>query len=123
MLEALVAYLEKRQAKWQPDLVVPYRNSPAGVFVAQYRERLFPRTTILYAGMDRRRLPPDAYKRMPRSWGKFQPAGFVEDILQLKPDTTTTSSAVIGASQVERYWAAAFQSEFAPFTIWLASPG
>jgi len=57
--EALVEYLQKRQANWQPDLVVPV-GSPAGVFVAQYRQRLFPSAAILYCGMDRRRLPPGA---------------------------------------------------------------
>ena len=41
MQEALVEYMQKRQAKWQPDLVVPI-GSPAGVFVAQSRDRLFP---------------------------------------------------------------------------------
>lgn len=115
MQEALVAYLEKRQAKWQPDLVVPI-GSPAGVFVEQYRERLFPRTPVLYAGMDRRRLRPDALQKNAAFVGEsFNLPGFVEDILQLKPDTTNIV-CVIGASQVERYWAAAFQSEFAPFT-------
>src|SRR6267378_6013034 len=39
--EALVDYIRKRLAKWQPDLVVPI-GSPAGVFVAQNRDRLFP---------------------------------------------------------------------------------
>ena len=53
--EALVDYLQKRQSHWQPDLVVPI-GSPAGVFVAQYRDRLFSKTPILYTGMDRRRL-------------------------------------------------------------------
>src|SRR3954469_1038209 len=41
MEEALVALLRARQAKWQPDLVVPI-GSPAGVFVAQHWDRLFP---------------------------------------------------------------------------------
>src|SRR4051794_23621140 len=40
MEEALVALLSARQAKWQPDLVVPV-GSPAGVFVARHRDRLF----------------------------------------------------------------------------------
>src|SRR5437773_2554234 len=53
--EALVEYLQKRQSHWQLDLVVPI-GSPAGVFVAQYRDRLFPKTPILYTGMDRRPL-------------------------------------------------------------------
>ena len=36
--DALVEYLQKRQAEWQPDLVVPI-GSPAGIFVAQNRQR------------------------------------------------------------------------------------
>src|SRR5256885_11760272 len=55
--EALVEYLQKRQAHWQPDLVVPI-GSPAGVFVEQYRGRPFPATPILYPGMGSRRLSP-----------------------------------------------------------------
>src|SRR6185503_9295296 len=63
MEEALLDFMRKRQAKWQPDLVVPI-GSPAGVFVAQYRDRLFPATTpIVYAGMDKRRLPPGALQQ------------------------------------------------------------
>jgi PAS domain S-box-containing protein len=112
---ALVDYLQKRQAKWQPDLVVPI-GSPAGIFVAKYRERLFPQTPILYAGMDRRRLPTNALQKNATFVGEsFDGPGFIEDILQLKPDTTNVV-CVIGASPVERYWATAFQSEFARFT-------
>ena len=59
MQEAIVDYLQKRQAKWRPDLVVPI-GSPAGIFVANYRDRLFPETPILYATLDRRLLPPGA---------------------------------------------------------------
>ena len=54
-----VEFLLARLAKWQPDLVVPI-GSPAGRFVAKYRDRLFPGTPIIYTGMDRRTLPPDA---------------------------------------------------------------
>ena len=63
MEEALVELMRKRQASWQPDLVVPI-GSPAGIFVAQYRDRLFPATTpIIYTGMDQRRLPPGALQQ------------------------------------------------------------
>src|SRR5262249_32266956 len=48
--EGLVEYLQNRQAKWQRYLVVPI-VSPAGIFVEQYRGRLFPGTPILYASM------------------------------------------------------------------------
>src|SRR5436190_5342624 len=88
MQEALVEYLRKRQAKWQPDLVVPI-GSPAGVFVAKYREQLFPHTPILYTGMDRRRLSPDALQKNAAFVGEnFNISGFVEDMLQLAPATT-----------------------------------
>jgi PAS domain S-box-containing protein len=121
--EALVEYLQKRQADWQPDLVVPV-GSPAGVFVEQYRDRLFPETPILYTGMDRRRLGPDALKKNAAFVGEnFDVLGFIEDILQVAP-ATKNIAVVIGASPVEQYWAAAFRKEFEPFAnrinfIWL----
>lgn len=115
MQEALVEYLEKRQAKWQPDLVVPI-GSPAGVFVAQYRERLFPHTPILYIGMDQRRLPPGTLERNAAFVGEnFDLPGFVADMLVIAPDTTNIL-CVIGTSPVERYWKVAFQQEFGRFT-------
>src|SRR5437660_826780 len=121
--EALVEYLQKRQSHWQPDLVVPI-GSPAGFCVAQYRDRLFPKTPILYSGMDRRRLPPDALKKNATFIGEnFDLPGFVEDILQIAP-ATKNIAVVIGASQVEQYWAAAFRKEFETYAnrinfIWL----
>ena len=67
MQEAIVDYLQKRQAKWQPDLVVPI-GAPASIFVANYRDRLFPETPILYASADRRLLPPGALEKNATSW-------------------------------------------------------
>src|SRR5213075_1682381 len=81
---------------------------------AQYRDRLFPKTPILYTGMDRRRLPPDALEKNAAFIGEnFDLPGFVEDILQIAP-ATKNIAVVIGASQVEQYWAAAFRKEFEP---------
>src|SRR5437762_47754 len=97
--EALVEYLQKRQAHWQPDLVVPI-GSPAGVFVEQYRDRLFPETPILYTGMDRRRLSSHALERNAAFIGEnFDGPGFIEDILQIAP-ATKNIAIVIGASAV-----------------------
>jgi PAS domain S-box-containing protein len=115
MQVALVEYLRKRQEKWQPDLVVPV-GSPAGVFVAQYRDRLFPTTPIVYTGMDRRRLPPDAFQNNAAFVGQsFDFPAMVEDILQLAP-ATTNIAVVLGASPLEQFWAAAIQREWMPFT-------
>src|SRR5882757_5095241 len=113
--EALVDYIRKRQAKWQPDLVVPI-GSPAGVFVAQNRDRLFPDTPVLYTGMDQRRLPAGALQKNAAFVGEnFDVSGLVEDMLQVAP-ATTNIAVVIGASPLEQYWAAAFRREFEPFT-------
>ena len=112
MQEALVEFMRKRQAKWQPDLVVPI-GSPAGVFVAQYRDRLFPTTTpIIYTGMDQRRLPPGALQKNATFVGEsFDLPGLVEDILQVAP-ATTNIAVVIGASPLEQYWTDAFRDEY-----------
>ncbi len=115
MQAALVEYIRKRQAKWRPDLVVPI-GSPACVFVAQNREKLFPQTPILYTATDKRRLPEGALQTNATLVGEdFNLPGFVEDILQVAP-ATTNIAVVIGASPVERYWAGAFRQAFEPFT-------
>jgi hypothetical protein len=55
-----VELLRRRLEKWKPDLVVPI-GSPAGRFVAKFRDKLFPQTPVVYTGMDRRTLPDDAW--------------------------------------------------------------
>jgi PAS domain S-box-containing protein len=66
--------------------------------------------------MDRRRLPPEAFQSNAAFIGEsFDLPAFVDDILQVAPGTTNVA-VVIGASQVEQYWKAAFRQEFAPFT-------
>jgi len=53
MEEPFVELLLKRFARWHPDLVAPI-GSPAGRFVAKFRHRLFPKTTVIYTGKDKR---------------------------------------------------------------------
>ena len=113
--EALVEYMSKRHEKWKPDLVVPI-GSPAGIFVARCRDRLFPATPVIYTGMDRRRLPPDARQSTAAFVGESCAFGaMVEDMLRVAPDTTNIV-VVLGASKLEQYWAAAIQREWQPFT-------
>ena len=114
MEEPFVEFLLKRLAKWQPDLVVPV-GSPAGRFVAKYRDRLFPQTPVIYTGMDLRTLPPGAFQNATFVGESFNLAGLVEDILQLAPDTTNIA-VVLGASPLERYWTVEFRRAFEPFT-------
>jgi PAS domain S-box-containing protein len=114
MQEALVEYLQKRHQKWRPDLVVPI-GSPAGVFVAQNRDRLFADTPIVYCGLDRRRLPPDALEKNAAFVGEsFDLPGLVEDILQIAPETQNIT-VVLGGSALERYWADVLRREYEPF--------
>ena len=109
-----VDFLLARLEKWQPDLVVPI-GSPAGRFVNKYRDPLFPRTPVIYTGMDRRTLPPGAFNNATFVGEDFKLAGLVEDILELAPDTNHIV-VVLGATPLERYWTIEFQKTFAPFT-------
>ena len=113
MEEPFAELMRKRLAKWQPDLVVPV-GSPAGRFVTKYRQRLFPKTPVIYTGMDRRTLPPGAFQNSTFVGEDFNLTGLVEDILQLAPDTNQIV-VVLGASPLERFWTAEFQRAFAPF--------
>ena len=113
MEETFVEFLLKRLAKWHPDLVVPV-GSPAGGFVAKYRDRLFPQIPVIYTGMDRRTLPAGPLKNAAFVGESFNLAGLVDDILQLAPDTTNIA-VVVGASPLERYWTAEFGRAFEPF--------
>ena len=110
-----VEFLFKRLAKWQPDLVVPI-GSPAGRFVVKFRDRLFPATPVIYTGMDRRTVPPNAITKNATFVGEdFDVAGLVEDILQIAPDTTNIE-VILGATLLERYWAIEFRRAFERFT-------
>jgi signal transduction histidine kinase len=115
MEEAFAEFLGKRMLKWQPDLVVPI-GSPAGKFVAKFRDTLFPQTPVIYTGMDRRTLPADAFAKNATFVGaNFDLKGLVEDMLQLDPETNHVV-VILGATSLERYWTAAFQEAFEPFT-------
>ena len=123
MQEAVADYVEKRGAKWKPDLVVPI-GGPAGRFVAKFRHRLFPNIPILYDGLDRRHLGPADFDENTAFLGAdYEVRGFVEDILQIAPETKNIA-VVIGATPLERYWAEEFRKGFKPFAnrvnfIWL----
>ena len=115
MEEAFAEFLVKRMSEWQPDLVVPI-GSPAGKFVAKFRDKLFPQTPVIYTGMDRRTLPADAFAKNATFVGEnFDLKGLVEDMLQLDPETNNVV-VILGATPLERYWTAAFQEAFEPFT-------
>ena len=108
MQEAIVDYLQKRQRKWQPDLVVPI-GGPASIFVARYRDRLFPETPIVYASADRRLLPAGALEKNAAYVGQiYDISGLLEDMLQVAP-ATKNIVVVVGATPLEHIWREVFQ--------------
>ena len=83
----LLIICKSASAKWQPDLVVPI-GAPASIFVATYRDRLFPETPIVYASADRRLLPPGALEKNAAYIGQvYEIPGMLEDMLQIAPAT------------------------------------
>ena len=113
MQEAIVDYLQKRQRKWQPDLVVPI-GAPAAIFVAKYRDRLFPETPIVYASADRRLLPADALEKNAAYVGQvYEISGLLEDMLQVAP-ATKNIVVVVGATPLEQIWREVFQKAAEP---------
>ncbi len=113
MQEAIVDYLQKRQRKWQPDLVVPI-GAPAAIFVAKYRDRLFPETPIVYASADRRLLPAGALEKNAAYVGQvYEISGLLEDMLQVAP-ATKNIVVVVGATPLEHIWREVFQKATEP---------
>src|SRR5688572_3878468 len=113
MQEAIAEFLQKHQAKWRPDLVVPIA-APAGMFVAKYRDRLFPDTPILYLAADPRLLAPGALDKNAAYIGhKLDIPGLFDDMLQIAP-ATKNIAIVVGATPLERAWQEAFQKAAEP---------
>jgi len=113
MQEAVAEYLEKHRAKWHPDLVVPIA-APAAIFVAKYRDRLFPETPVLYIGADPRNVPPGAMEKNASAVGQaLDIPGLFEDMLQVRP-ATNNIVIIVGATPLERAWQQAFQKAAEP---------
>ncbi len=121
--EPLVAFIADRVRREPVDLVVPIGT--AGVqFVERHGERLFAATPILAVAAEPRALGGDFPKGNATVVSqRANLPGFVEDILQLKPDTEHIA-VVLGSSPLEKFWAAECRREFKAFEgrvkfIWL----
>ena len=110
---AMLDYLERRQANWKPDLVVPI-GSPAAVFVANNYDRLFPETPLLVIGSNRSFLPPGSWEKNTTFVGHaIDIPAFFEDMFQVAP-ATKNIEIVLGATSLERSWREAFKKAAAP---------
>lgn len=96
------------------DLVVSI-GGPAGRFAATHRERLFPGTPLLTAGLERRLLedvPPMPYTASITLAVDF--VSVIEHILHVLPDTTDIV-VVMGGSAHEKFWVEELRREFERF--------
>ena len=113
--EPLMDFLEHRFAGSPVDLVVSV-GAPAVRFAEQYRYRLFGETPIVYMGVEPRGMPPGALKtNATLVTQKVDLPGMIEDILQLRPDTTNIV-VVIGSSPLEKFWGEECLREWQVFT-------
>ena len=110
-----VEFLKSRFESRLLDLVVPV-GAPAVRFMAKYRESLFANTPIVFMATEPRLIPPALLQtNATLVTQRVNLPGFVEDILQMQPDTTNIV-VVIGASPLEKFWAGETRREFLQFT-------
>jgi signal transduction histidine kinase len=96
------------------DLVVTI-GGPAASFAQQFREQLFPGTPMLIAGVDRRFVENGTFTDNETTVATHHdPAGMIDEILRLLPDTRTVM-VVVGASHVEQFWLQEMKREFGRF--------
>jgi PAS domain S-box-containing protein len=113
MEKAIVDYLQRRQAKWRPDLVVPI-GAPAASFLNRYGEQLFPEIPVIYLAADRRLIPQGALERNAAYVGQvLDIPGLFEDMLQVEP-ATKNIEIVVGATPLEHLWEDSFKKAAEP---------
>jgi signal transduction histidine kinase len=110
----IVDYLTNLFGKRKLDLIVTL-GAPATFFVQKYRAQFFPSTPLVIGGPEQRAInyatltANDAPVPVTLDFGKW-----IENILQVLPDTTHIAWAV-GASPLERFWTAEFRRASQPF--------
>jgi hypothetical protein len=111
----LVTFLEGRIKEQSVDLVVPVGTSGMQ-FAAKHRDRLFPNTPVLVLAAEPRLVTSDFMRtNTTLVTQKANLPGMVEDILQLRPQTTNIV-VVFGASALEQFWTEQCRREFQVFT-------
>ncbi|HMF97623.1 MAG TPA: sensor histidine kinase [Vicinamibacterales bacterium] len=101
--ESKVAHLRSTFDSRRLDLVVAI-GGPAAMFAKQHHQELFPGAPLLLAAVDRRFLESSTLAADEATVAiEHDPPAMVENILRLRPDTTTLI-VVIGASQREQFW-------------------
>jgi len=111
---AFTQYLRARFDEGAPDLVVTV-GPVAARFYEQHRDELFASAPLVVGALDARLAqqvrtrPGDAVVA-----GRVDLPALVDNILQLLPDTSTIA-VVVGASDLEQFWAGQMKHELEPF--------
>jgi len=112
--QAFIDLLRHRFAGSPPDVVITI-GPPAAAFYPQNRDKVFPATPLILAGLDARFIPKSALRDGDVAVANHQNVpGFVGNILRVLPDTQIIE-VVLGDTPLERYWAEDSRREFAQF--------
>ena len=114
-LAPFVDYLQALYEEKAPDLIVAL-GAPAAEFVQRYRQRLFPKTPMLFTAVEARRVQYDKLTEndtVAAAAHDFPAA--IETILQVLPDTKVIA-VVNGASPNEMFWQGVLERELAPLS-------
>ncbi len=107
---AFIEYLKSFEADKTFDLAVSL-GAPATDFLQENRARLFPRTPHLVMGTEQRRIRADSLLANDAAVPiRVDGCKVMEGILGVLPETTDII-VVVGASPLERFWAAQFKLE------------
>ena len=100
-----VEYLRALYARRPPDLIVAI-GAPAARFVQQHRADLYPKTPMLLAAVEERRVEPSMLSEQDAVVAvRIDQVALIENILRLLPKTKTIA-IVTGNSPNERFWVA-----------------
>jgi len=111
-----VEYLTALYAQRKPDLIVAI-GAPAARFVQQYRAELFPKTPMLLAVVEARRVEQSMLSEQDAVVAlKIDLAATFENILRLLPDTRTVSY-IVGNSPGEQLWIRDVQRDLKPLLL------
>jgi len=108
-------YVGTLVANRRPDLLITI-GGPAARFAALHRDALSHSVPLLITGLDERhRSDLAALPNQVAVFFQLHPVPVVENILRLRPDTTTLV-IVLGDSPLERFWRLHLERELAPFS-------
>ena len=108
-----VEYLGTLYAQQAPDLIVAL-GAPAARFVQQHKTDMFPKTPMLLAAVEVRRIEPSLLSEQDAVAGaRYDQVAAIENVLRLLPETKAIA-IILGNSPGERFWAGEHQRVLGP---------